>query len=206
MKENKIWTRTELEKFFEERVEELSYRNCLFYIIKLLKEKKEMVVSKAVDMEISKKHIPFLPIVPAVLVGYLNLLSWIENDNEFRVSLFPGDFIFETKEDCSVEPYFIFDIDIGKKTDNNTLEYNVLTNKKEKYLSLSVEEGIFVCMHTKIYKNFPVLCLGSTIKINSHYCYPFIIFQPNNKPFVNYWKCKDEKFIDYYVPTCALRI
>lgn len=207
MKENKIWTRTELEKFFEERVEELSYRNCLFYIIKFLRNKKERVVSKAIDMEISKKHIPFLPIVPAVLVGYANLLSWIENDNEFRATRFSGEFIFETKEECFVEPYFIFDIDTGKKTDNKTLEYHDKNNKKEKRLSLSVEEGIFVCMYTKIYINFSVFCLGSIIKKIPHYFYPCITYQSggNNKPFINAWIPK-EKFIDYYVPTCASRI
>ena len=161
-----VWTELvtdPLNELFDNQMETLKARGCLQSVIDVLVSKKNEVIAKATEIETQDGHIPFITVVPRTEVDVENLIKMVRNrDREGYNYLNQSD--LSNVVDVPNGPYFIFDVEDGKVMLGKSPEKAETLVKKQKRSCLTVEEGISLCIQTKVLSEHYVDCTGSRYK------------------------------------------
>jgi len=129
-------------------------------IIKQLSSKKAGVLREAKNLGqlgYRKKTIIFLPIIPR------HCLSLAEQLNLLGISLLTGSETIADQTFQSEKPYYIFMVDISKRTKGEMLPgVRKIINQANK-VPLNIEEGLSLTLHSKILAKNQINLLGSKI-------------------------------------------
>ena len=158
-----VWTELvtdPLNELFDTQMETLKARGCLQSVIDVLVSKKNEVIAKATEIETQDGHIPFIAVVPRTEVDVENLMKMVRNrDREGYNYLNQSD--LSNVVDVPNGPYFIFDVEDGKVMLDKSPEKAETLVKKQKRSCLTVDEGISLCIQTKVLSEHYVDCTGS---------------------------------------------
>jgi hypothetical protein len=153
--------KNELTEKFLSQIETLKKTGCPTNIIKILESKLAEVVDKAAGMEFPEVKIPFLPIIPKSFLGLYGLINMVEyNGKRGETHLDP--MLIINKTDTPVKPYFIYGVADGEGTINSTLNHATKFVERQDRKPLTSDEGIALCLHTKVLDSHAIYCLNSS--------------------------------------------
>lgn len=150
---------------FNRQTDRLEARGCPLGIISLLQGQQSRVLSQVSIMDIPKGHIPFLPVIPiSCLKKPSKLMSMIREGG--REGLVDDTLNPDKIEDCiktktPKNPYYIFDIDDGKRYTGKIPNVAKGFIEAENRSCLTLAEGIALCIHTGVQVDHSVLCMNS---------------------------------------------
>lgn len=152
-----------LAKLFDSQMETLKLRNCPQAILEAFQNKKSEVLSKAAEMEIPEGNIPFVPVIPRSYMGIYGLMPMIRNDDKVGYTyLDPNELTDQVETPKS--PYFIYDVEDGKDMLGKSPGKAEKFIKEQKRSCLTADEGIALCVHSKVLSEHYVDCTGSRFK------------------------------------------
>jgi len=156
--------RSELEKLFDSQMETLKLRDCPSAILEAFQDKRDEVLKKTIEMEIPKGNIPFIAVIPSSYVGIYTLMPMVRNKDKVGYTyLDPNEII--NNEETPKNPYFIYDVELGKNTLGKTVEKAEKMIKKQKRLCHIPDEDIAVCVHTNVLSDHYLWSTGSRYKL-----------------------------------------
>jgi len=145
---------------FDSQMETLKSRNCPQAIIEAFQNKKGEVLSKAAEMEVPEGNIPFVPVIPRSYMGIYGFMPMVRNSDKVGYTyLDPNEITDEVETPKNL--YFIYDVKDGKDMLGKSPEKAEKLIKEQKRSCLTADEGIAVCVHSKVLSEHYVDCTGS---------------------------------------------
>jgi len=151
-------------KLLDSQMETLKSLGCPQAIMKAFNNQRDTVLSKAAEMEIPEGHIPFVPVIPRTYMGVYGLIPMVRNGDKVGYTYLNPNEITDNVE-TPKEPYFIYDAEDGKAMLGKSPEKAEKLIKKQNRSCLTADEGIAVCVHTKVLSEHYVDCPGSRCRL-----------------------------------------
>jgi len=152
--------RNGLAKLFDNQMETLKSRGCPQAILEVFQNQRDAVLSKATEMEISKGHIPFVPVIPRTYMGVYGLMPMVRNEDKVGYTYLDPNEITD-KLETPKGPYFIYDVEDGEGMLGKSPKKAEQLIAEQKRSCLTIDEGIAVCVHTNVLSEHYVDCTGS---------------------------------------------
>lgn len=150
----------DLDKLFDSQIQTLKDRGCPKQIVELVQNQKGSVLENANEMEIPEGHIPFVPVIPRIYMGVYGLMPMVRNNEKQGYTCLDPNEITD-KVETPKKPYFIYDVEDGKKMLGKSPEKAEKLIKEQKRFCLTADEGIAVCVHTNVLSDHYVDCTAS---------------------------------------------
>jgi hypothetical protein len=147
-------------KLFDSQKETLKSRGCPQAILEAFGNQRDAVLSKAAEMKIPEGHIPFVPVIPRTYMGVYGLMLMVRNGDKVGCTRLDPNKITDNVE-TPKRPYFIYDVEDGKECLGESPEEAEALIKEHNRSCLTVEEGIALCVHSKVLSENYVDCTGS---------------------------------------------
>lgn len=177
----------ELEKLFDSQMETLELRGCPETILIKLRVSKDEVLNKSKEMEISEGHIPFIPVIPRSYMGIYGLMSMMtENGRKTAYTCLDDLSIIIDNVKTPKSPYFIYDVECNNKA---FVESPRKMEKKFREMNrsgLTIDEGIALCTHTDVLREYYVNCIGSYYDQGNWSDWILSVFLGRNGPKISY--------------------
>jgi len=160
--------RKKLEKLYDSYLKKMKEINFLETIINFFADKdyREEVISKAVEMDIPDNRIPFLFITTKSYLGVNGLMSLVHNGDKKGVSYLSPNEIKDIVEVPEKGLYVIYDVENGKEILGKSPRESEELIKKEGRSCLTSDEGINLCIFTKVLSDHYVDCTGSRYEVD----------------------------------------
>lgn len=156
--------KTLCKKLFDSQMETLKSRGCPQAILKAFGNQREQVLAKAAEMKIPEGHIPFVPVIPRTCVDVHGLMSMVRKGDKVGYTYLDSNEITD-KVEVPKGPYFIYDVENGKDMLGKSPEEAEKLIKEQNCSCLTVDEGIALCVHSNVFSEHYVNCVGSRYKV-----------------------------------------
>src|SRR3989344_637206 len=154
--------RNNLKGLFDSQIKILEDRNVPELIIAEFQDKKSFVLDKASRMTIGKGNIPFLPIIPSAYLGYYGLMSMVKIElKSGHTSIINPILIKDQIQTTTNGLYYIFDVEDGESTRNNSPESVIQTFEEQSRSPLIADEIVNLCIITDVLYRHYVYAIGS---------------------------------------------
>lgn len=147
-------------KLFDSQMETMKSCGCPQAILEAFGKQRDAVLSKAAEMDIPEGNTPFIPVIPRSYLGIYGLMPMVRNGDKVGYTTLDPNNITDVV-DVPKGPYFIFDIEDGRKYLGKSPERAEELIKEENRSCLTADEGIAVCVHTNVLSDHYVDCTGS---------------------------------------------
>lgn len=187
---------------FSVQMKRLLERNCPKNVVEALAKKKEEVISEAIEVEIAEDHIIFVPVVPRTEVGLGELMRMVREGSVMGKSTLIHSDIKGDMVAVPQEPYFMLDIEDGRSMLNKSPEEAETLIDNQDRSGFTAEEGIALCIHTKVLSDHFVNCVGSRCgipgSVPSIYC--------KSKLPVLDWSSSEFVNVKWGSASCSIRV
>ncbi len=164
----------ELAKLFDSQIETLKSRNCPQTILKTFQDKKSEVLSKATEMKIPERNIPFIPVIPRSYLGIYGLMPMVKNGDKIGYTYLDPNKLTDNVE-VPKSPYYIYDVKDGKDMFDKSPKKAEKLIKEQNRSCLTADEGIALCVHSRVLSKHYVDCTGSRCRHLDGVPYIFLV-------------------------------
>lgn len=149
-------------QLFDSQLETLKGRGCPQAILETFQKQRDKIIAnaKAIQTNIAKGNIPFLPVVPKIYLGVYGLMPMVRNGEKVGYTyLNPNELSDVVKTPKT--PYYIFDVEDGKAMLGKLPNDAEKIIKKQNRSCLTDAEVIAIGVHTDVLSNHYLDATGS---------------------------------------------
>lgn len=189
-----------LADLFDSQMKTLKERDCPKVIIESFQSQKDTVLDKVVKTDVAEGNIPFIPVIPRIYMGVHGLMPMVRNGDKVGYTYLDPNEITDVVK-AHNKPYFIIDVENGKKMLGKSPEKAEKLIKEQKRSCLATEEGIALCVHTDVLSDHYVDCTGSRSESD---CVPVVSLH-GSVPGL-YWDYADNSSNEWGSASCGSRL
>jgi hypothetical protein len=155
-----------LVKLFENQLEKLKSLGTPQAILEAFQNKKDEVIAKAVETNIAKGNIPFLPVIPRSYMGIYALMPMVRHEDKVGYTYLDPNELTDVVETPKT-PYYAFDVENGKAMLGKSPRDAEKIIKYQKRSCLTADEVIAVGTHSEVLSDHNVDAPGSRSESDS---------------------------------------
>jgi hypothetical protein len=191
-----------LEKLFDSQILRLGYRGVNDNIVNQLRDKRQAVIKKALELKSPFDRIPFLPVITKQQINLKMLLPLLFHDKAgaTRLEHYKLSNIVETP----TTPYYIIDVDDGDWLKHIAPMEAEATVRQYQRACLTDCEVIALSLHTDVLARHYLMALGSRYSNGVEEQFPDLHLC-NGKPLLDWRHLKGSPAKQWGAPSCSLR-